>query len=114
MVKWVTAWRESGDLLPLENRPNLSSHDVVFLCTPVWGGGLPAPMRSALEGQDLEGSTVLPIVTHGGYGPGDTLGTLRELAPGARFAEPFVIECDQERRQMNELASWLETVSDRI
>jgi hypothetical protein len=114
MVDWATAWRESGDLLPLAARPDLSAHDTIFLCTPVWGGALPAPMRSALKGQELGDVGILPLVTHGGYGPGDTLETLRNLTPGASLADPFVIECDQERRQMRQLDAWLETVRDRI
>jgi hypothetical protein len=114
MVDWATDWRERSELLPLATNPDLSAHTTLFVCTPVWGGALHAPMRSALEGKDFSGNQILPLVTHGGFGPGNTLETLRDLASNARFAEPMVIECDQERRQMNELDTWLQTARDGI
>lgn len=114
MVEWATRWRESDILLPLTDRPDFSGCDRVFLCTPVWGSALPAPMRSALSGHDLGAATLLPLITHGGYGEGSTLDEIRALAPKARLAAPFILECDQERRQMRQLDDWLQTVRDRI
>src|SRR5262245_49490097 len=70
MVAWASRWRESDDRLPLESTPDLSAHRTVFLGFPIWGGALPAPMRSLLSTSSLRGKTVLPFITHGGYGAG--------------------------------------------
>ena len=45
-------------------------------------------------------------MTHGGYGVGSALETVRQLAPDSPMAEPFIIECDQERRQLEQLDNW--------
>lgn len=107
MVAWASRWRESGDLLPLESVPDVRSHDTIFLGFPIWGGALPAPIRSLLSATNLSGKTVLPFITHGGFGSGDAMEEVRSLAPEARFANEFVLQCDQERDNLNALRSWL-------
>ena len=114
MVAWASRWRESDDLLPLDAVPDLSGRATVFLGFPIWGMSLPAPMRSFLSSVDLPGKTVLPFITHGGYGPGDAIAEVRRLAPDAEFAEPFVLECDQERSNLNALGAWLSNVAASI
>ncbi|WP_143037607.1 flavodoxin [Allgaiera indica] len=34
---------------------------------------LPAPVRTFLKTHDLTGKTIVPFITHGGYGPGARL-----------------------------------------
>lgn len=108
MVAWATQWRESDRLLPLDQVPDLSGHTVVFLGFPIWGSALPAPMRSFLAAGDLSGKTVLPLITHGGFGIGSAMDTLRGNAPGADIADPFILQCDQERDNLNALRPWLD------
>ncbi|MFV0473573.1 MAG: flavodoxin [Pikeienuella sp.] len=107
MVDWASRWRESDRLLPLESAPALSDRSTIFLGFPIWGGSLPAPMRSFLSTADLAGKTVLPFITHGGYGAGSSMMELRSLAPDTSFTEPFVLECDQERDNLASLGEWL-------
>ncbi|MFV0358755.1 flavodoxin [Tropicimonas sp.] len=111
MVDWASRWREGDQLLPLEHAPDLSGHDTVFLGFPIWGGSLPAPMRSFLTAADLSGKTVLPFITHGGYGPGNTMAAVHGLAPNASFMPEFILRCDQERDTLNALRGWLSDVS---
>ncbi len=108
MVAWATRWRESSSLLPLDATPDLSAQTKVFLGFPIWGGSLPAPMRSYLSGHDLSGKTVLPFITHGGYGAGNAMAEVRRLAPAATFARPFILQCDQERDNLDALEDWLD------
>ena len=101
-------------LLPLEATPDLSGHVAVFLGFPIWGGSLPAPMRSFLSEADLAGKTVLPFITHGGFGADDAMVEVRRLASNADFAEPLILECDQERDNLNALREWLSDVTASI
>lgn len=64
-------------------------------------------MRSFLKAHDLAGKTVRPFITHGGYGPGDAPAVLSSHAAGARVEKAFVLECDQERRTLNQIREWL-------
>lgn len=114
MVAWASRWRESDRLLPLERMPDLSGHDTVFLGFPIWGTALPAPMRSLLASVDLAGKIVLPFITHGGYGAGSSVDELRNLATGANVADPFILQCDQERDNLDALRTWLGRVATDI
>lgn len=107
MVAWASRLRESGAVPPLAAPlPDLTGTGEIYLGFPIWGMDLPAVTASFLRGQDLRGRTVRPFVTHGGYGAGEALTTLKRLAPGARIEDAFVLKCDQERDTLNSLAGW--------
>lgn len=107
-VAQATRERDAGAEPPLAATvPGIEEYDTLFLGLPVWGGTAPPPIRSFLTAHDLSGKTVRPFITHGGYGPGDSLSILRKGARGARVLDPFVLEADQERRTMNQVRGWL-------
>src|ERR1044072_2706298 len=85
---------------------DISSYEVVFLGFPIWGETIPPVIRSFLAQHDLTGKTIVPFITHGGYGPGQSLSTVKQLAPRARMLNPFVMEADQERRTMTQGSGW--------
>lgn len=115
MVAWASRWRESDTDVPLAESPgDLDRYRTVFLGFPVWGTDLPAVTRSFLRGHDLSGKTVVPFITYGSSGEGSSMRTVRALAPDARFVEPFVLRCDQERSTLNSLNTWLEGVGDTL
>lgn len=89
---------------------DISKFDTLFLGFPIWGESTPPVVRSFLRKHDLAGKIVRPFITHGGYGLGSSLAVLRSHAPGARLAEPFLMEADQERRTMNAVTAWLDTL----
>ena len=66
-------------------------------------------MKSFLSKHDLAGKELVPLITHGGYGAGDSLAVLRRMAPKARLAKPFIIRMDQERAILRELTGWMQT-----
>lgn len=89
----------------------MADYDTVFLGFPIWGETAPPVVRSFLSGHDLSGRTLIPFITHGGYGPGKSLDVLASHAPKARLLTGFVMEMDQERRTMERVTSWLRAVS---
>ncbi|MDG2527301.1 flavodoxin [Caulobacter endophyticus] len=91
--------------------PNLSGYDTVFLCFPIWGETAPPIIRSFLAAHDLSGKTIRPVITHGGYGLGDSLAVLRRHAPSARLEPAFSMEADQERRTMTQVREWLGAIA---
>lgn len=56
----------------------------------------------------VSGKMLVPFITHGGYGLGDSLDVLRQHAPGARVLEGFVMEGEQERKTMEKVNEWLQ------
>ncbi|WBU54433.1 flavodoxin [Paracoccus sp. SCSIO 75233] len=102
--------------LPLNFHPAvtgaLSGYRIIFLGFPIWGIALPDVMAGFLRSQDMTGKTILPFITHGGYGQGSAMDTLRALAPGEDIAPPLVLECDQERSTLRAMNGWLGEVEE--
>lgn len=87
--------------------PDMADYGTVFLGFPIWGETVPPPVRSFLSAHDLAGKSLIPFVTHGGYGLGNSQAVLASHAPKARLQEGFVMEADQERRTMERVNEWL-------
>ena len=86
---------------------HLASYDTVYLGFPIWGETAPPLIRSFLRVHDLSDKTVIPFITHGGYGLGQSQAVLARHAPKARWQPPFSMQSDQERQTMNTVNSWL-------
>ena len=100
--------REAGYEPPLKATiSNIGSYNVIFLGFPIWGMTAPSSIRSFLSSHDLSGKTVVPFITHGGYGPGQSLSVLAAHAPRARILEGFSKQCDQERETLQQVTAWL-------
>ena len=90
--------------------PNLADYDVIYLGFPIWGMTAPSVIRSFLSSHDLSGKTLVPFITHGGYGLGQSLSVLAAHAPQARLLEGFSKQCDQERETLAQVTGWLEAI----
>lgn len=88
----------------------MSSYRTVFLGFPIWGETAPPIIRSFLSQHNLAGKTLIPFITHGGYGLGSSLRVLAQHAPNARLIEGLTMEADQERRTLNSVSQWLSTL----
>jgi flavodoxin len=86
----------------------IARYQTVFLGFPIWGMTAPPPIRSFLAQHDLSGKTLVPFITHGGYGTGQSLQVLKRMAPGAKLVEGFVMQADQERDTLERVTRWLE------
>ena len=103
--------RQRGYQPPLrELVPSLQSYETVFLGFPIWGMTAPAVIRSFLSEHDLSGKTLVPFITHGGYGLGSSLAVVAEHAQGARLIEGFAKQCDQERETLRQVTEWLANI----
>lgn len=61
--------RRSGNLPEIVNDlPDISEYDYIFIGGPVWNGDIAAPLAKYLEVTDLEGKTVIPFWTNKGSG----------------------------------------------
>jgi len=58
---------------------------------------LPPPVKSFLHQYDLKGKTLIPFNTNGGYGPGGSFETVRELCPKNTILKGFTIRGGSER-----------------
>jgi len=94
------------------NLPDIVQYDIIYLGFPIWGETAPPVIRSFLGGHDLAGKTLVPFITHGGYGPGDSLSVLAAHAPEARLVNSgFVMQDTQEKQTLQRVTEWLGKVS---
>ena len=106
--------RDSGRERPLASRvTDIARVDTLYLGFPIWGETAPPVIRAFLTAHDLSGKAVIPFITHGGYGLGDSLAVLARLAPKAQVREAFVMEADQERRTMESVNDWMKRTNLR-
>ncbi len=89
---------------------DINRYQTVYLGFPVWGTSLPPVVQTFLASHNFADKLLIPFITHGGYGPGDSEAVLAALAPSARREKPLVMECDQERRTTETVNGWLAAV----
>lgn len=71
---------QAEELPPIQkNLPNLEQYDTIILIYPLWWGTVPRVVESALQPYDLTGKRLIPIVTHGSSGAGDSLAALGRM-----------------------------------
>ena len=100
--------RDQGVEPPLKTKvQNMASYATVFLGMPIWGETAPPIIRSFLSAHDLAGKTVVPFITHGGYGLGSSERVIAQHAPNARLQPAFSMQADQERQTMDRVNAWL-------
>jgi flavodoxin len=85
----------------------MANYHTLYLGFPIWGETAPPIIRSFLKAHDLSGKTVIPFVTHGGYGLGNSQSVLKSHAPNARLQRGFAMQADQERQTMDRVTNWL-------
>ncbi|MGJ1286204.1 flavodoxin [Sphingobacterium spiritivorum] len=120
-VNQVAGENARGYLPPLKTTfENIADYDVIFVGFPTWGMQLPPPMKSFLNTYKLQGKTVIPFNTNGGYGIGSTFETVKQLCPDSKVLEGFstrggvekdailfAIKGDKEKQVQVEVDNWL-------
>jgi flavodoxin len=90
------------------------SYETVFLGFPIWGMTAPPVIRSFLSAHDMSGKTLVPFITHGGYGLGQSRSVLAEHAPRARLFDGFAMQADQERQTLTRVTGWLGRIHQSV
>ena len=98
-------------------------YDFVFVGFPTWDMKLPPPMKSFLRQYSFRGKTIIPFNSNGGYGPGNTFQTVRELCPQSTVLQGFstrgglerdgqllVIKDARAEEVRKDVQSWLRTI----
>ena len=107
-VAQATRERDRGFAPPLAaSVSNMAQYGTVYLGFPIWGETAPPIIRSFLKAHDLSGKTLIPFITHGGYGLGSSHAVIASHAPRARLERGFSMQADQERQTMNAVNDWL-------
>lgn len=89
--------------------PDLSQYDTVYLGYQTWSMTLSNPMLSFLmdHGSNLRGKTIYPFSTNAGYGEGNSIERIGELAPGASVITSFSIQDEDLVDNQDQVIRWL-------
>lgn len=83
----------------------MASYDTIFLGFPIWGETVPPVVCAFLSSHDLSGKSLIPFITHGGYG----------LCSGSLHAEGAATSsvCDGSSPSRMTISGRSATVADR-
>jgi flavodoxin len=87
--------------------PDTAPYDVVILASPVWSGGAPRIMSTLIDGIDLRGKTVLPVVTYAVSGMSGVEDFYREALSGATVERGLAVRGEVVRESGAAIDSWL-------
>ena len=80
--------RDRGYEPPLEATPvAIAAYETLYLGFPIWGETAPPVIRAFLKAHDLAGTAMVPFITHGAYGLGNSLAVIASHAPNARLLD---------------------------
>lgn len=91
----------------VENVGNIEEYDTVFLGYPNWWYGVPMPLLTFLEENDLSGKQVYLFCSHGTGGLAESVELITEAAPGAVISEN-IFDCYEEEASSSqqEIQEW--------
>ncbi|AUX71559.1 flavodoxin [Erwinia pyrifoliae] len=96
------------------NVTNFERYHTIYLGFPIWGTSVPPVVQTFLSSHDFSSKLVIPFITHGGYGIGNSEEILAGLAAAAKRENPLVIECDQERKTTEIVTNWLAAIRHQV
>lgn len=72
--------------------PSMKKYKTVFVASPVWYSELPMVMRTFMDKTDLNGKTIIPVVTDSGSGFASIPDQLKKQYPKANVIDGFNIQ----------------------
>ena len=93
---------------------NLDGYDTVFLVFPLWMYTIPRPVETFLSSYDFSQKTVIPVVTHGGSGAGQSMEAIKAACTGTVVEETLTVYCDDIPYCRERITQWLNEISDLL
>lgn len=97
----------------VEDLPDLSNYDTIYMGMPVWWGGLPQPMVCLLDQYDFSGKTIIPFGINLGSGFGRMVDQIKEAEPDATVSDDGLTENGHTPNSevVSDVDSWLKSLS---
>ena len=90
-----------------ENVPDISSYEVIYVGSPVYWGGMPEELFTALKELDYTGKTIRPFVTHEGSGLSSIPNQLKDICVGAKVESGIAITGSQVNSAKVKIENWI-------
>ena len=90
-----------------EDIPNLSDYEVIYIGSPLYWGGMPEELFTALKNKNYTGKTIRPFVTHEGSGLSSIPSQLREICLGGEVLDGLAIVGSQVYNSKEIVEKWI-------
>lgn len=101
--------RTSSHNAPIkEGVPDISSYEVIYIGSPIYWGGMPEEMFTALKGLDFSGKTIRIFTTHEGSGLSGVPRQVKELCSDAIILDDAIaIQGSSVSGAKSKIENWL-------
>lgn len=100
--------RTSSHNAPIkEDVPDISNYEILYIGSPVYWGGMPEEMFTALKNLNYSGKIIMPFVTHEGSGLSSIPSQLQELCTGATVMEGLAIQGSKVYSSKELVSKWI-------
>lgn len=93
-----------------EEVPDISDYEVIYVGAPVYWGGMPEELFTALEGLDYNGKKIRPFTTHEGSGLSGVPSQLKKICKGADVLDGLAISGSAVDSSKSKVESWVSKV----
>ena len=90
-----------------ENVPDITSYEVIYVGSPIYWGGMPEELFTALKGLDYSGKIIRPFTTHEGSGLSGVPRQLKEICVGAEVLDGLAIIGSQAKNSKQKVEDWV-------
>lgn len=90
-----------------ENIPDISEYEVIYVGSPIYWGGMPEELFTALINHDYNGKIIRPFITHEGSGLSGVPNQLKEICTGAEITEGLAIIGSQVNNSKTKVEEWI-------
>ncbi len=90
-----------------ENIPDISSYEVIYIGSPIYWGGMPEELFTALKELNYSGKTIRPFTTHEGSGLSGVPRQLKEICNGAEVLDGLAINGSQVNNSKQKVENWV-------
>lgn len=100
--------RQSNHNAPIINNiPDISEYEIIYLGNPVYWGDMPEEMVTALKDIDFTGKTIRPFTTHEGSGLGNIPNQIKRVCNGAEVVDGLAIRGSSVSNAKNRVEDWI-------
>ncbi len=89
------------------NVPDISSYEVIYVGSPIYWGGMPEELFTALKGLDFNGKVIRPFTTHEGSGLSGVPSQLKSICEGAEVLPGIAIVGSYAKDSKSEIENWI-------
>jgi flavodoxin len=110
-IEQIATKEKHDNALPkiLNRVKNFDDYKIIFVGYPIWYGDMPRILYSFLKSYNFAGKTIVPFVTSGGSGFGNTINAIKNIHPDATVIENGIsLKRDLVKSSEQDIKHWLQ------